>query len=253
MKNKFTDKVGLVTGAASGIGRATALAFANEGAKVVVVDINLEGGDDVVTQIKNQGGVAMSIKCDVTRAKEVQEMISTTVKQYGSLHFAVNNAGIEGADAGTIDHTEEMWDRIIQMNLKSVWLCMKYELMEMQKQKSGSIVNISSAAGLIGSAGTVAYTASKHGVIGLTKASALEFAKQNIRINAICPGFIRTPMLEKIILSYPGVEEQLITREPMGRLAQPSEVAQAILGLCSDSSSFITGISLQVDGGLTLV
>jgi NAD(P)-dependent dehydrogenase (short-subunit alcohol dehydrogenase family) len=142
---------------------------------------------------------------------------------------------------------------VIEVNLKSVWLCMKYELPEMQKQERGAIVNVSSAAGLIGSAGTVAYTASKHGVIGLTKASALEFAGRNIRINAVCPGFVKTPMLEKIIEAYPGVEKQLIDREPMGRLAQPAEVALAILGLCSDSSSFITGVSLQVDGGLTLL
>jgi NAD(P)-dependent dehydrogenase (short-subunit alcohol dehydrogenase family) len=253
MNSNFINKIALITGAASGIGRATALAFAKEGAKVVVVDVQIAGCDEVVTVIKNQGGDALSIKCDVTKAKEVEEMISKIIKLYGNLDFAINNAGIEGAHAGTVDHTEEMWDRVIEVNLKSVWLCMKYELPEMQKQKSGVIVNVSSAAGIIGSAGTVAYTASKHGVIGLTKASALEFAKQNIRINAICPGFIKTPMLEKIINSHPGVEEQLIAREPMGRLAQPDEVAQAIVALCSDTSSFITGISLQVDGGLTLL
>ncbi|MDQ7092861.1 SDR family oxidoreductase [Desulfosporosinus sp. PR] len=253
MNNRFGDKVALITGAGSGIGRATALAFANEGAKVTVADLQIEKCQEVVSQIKSMGGEATAVKCDVTIAKEVEEMISNTIKVYGSLHFAVNNAGVEGAHAGTIDHTEEIWDRVIDINLKGVWLCMKYELPEMQKQKSGAIVNVSSAAGLIGSAGTAAYTASKHGVVGLTKASALEFAKQHIRINAVCPGFIRTPMLETIINSHPGVEEQLIAREPIGRLADPDEVAQAILGLCSNASSFITGVSLQVDGGLTLL
>jgi NAD(P)-dependent dehydrogenase (short-subunit alcohol dehydrogenase family) len=252
-KNMFIGKVALITGAASGIGRATAFAFASEGAKVAAADLRIEGCNEVVAQIKEQGGEAIAIKCDVTKPKEVQGMVSHTVSVYGNLHFAVNNAGIEGAHAGTVDHTEEMWDKVIEVNLKSVWLCMKYELPEMQKQNSGAIVNVSSIAGLIGSAGTVAYTASKHGVVGLTKASALEFAKQNIRINAVCPGFVRTPMLEKILNSYPGVEEQLVAREPMGRLAQPDEVAQAILGLCSDASSFITGVSLQVDGGLALL
>ena len=253
MKGRLADKVALITGAASGIGRATALAFADEGAKVAAVDLRIDGCDEVVAQIKERGGEAIAIKCDVVKSAEVQEMVAHTVRAFGGLHFAVNNAGIEGAHAGTIDHTEEIWDRVIEVNLKSVWLCMKYELPEMQKQERGAIVNVSSAAGLIGSAGTVAYTASKHGVIGLTKASALEFASRNIRINAVCPGFVKTPMLEKIIEAYPGVEKQLIDREPMGRLAQPAEVALAILGLCSDSSSFITGVSLQVDGGLTLL
>lgn len=253
MKGRLADKVALVTGAASGIGRATALTFADEGAKVAAVDLRIEGCDEVVSQIKERGGEAVAIRTDLVRSPEVQEMVARTVRAFGRLDFAVNNAGIEGAHAGTTDHTEEIWDRVIEVNLKSVWLCMKYELPELQKQERGAIVNVSSAAGLIGSAGTVAYTASKHGVIGLTKASALEFASRNIRINAVCPGFVKTPMLEKIIEAYPGVEKQLIDREPMRRLAQPAEVAQAILSLCSDSSSFITGVSLQVDGGLTLL
>lgn len=253
MNNEFVEKIALITGAASGIGCATALAFANRGAKVVIADLNIEGCQEVAAQIKKQGGAAVPIKCDVTNAKEVEAAISSAVESYGSLHFAVNSAGIDGADAGTIEHTEEIWDRVIEVNLKGIWLCMKYELTEMRKLKSGVIVNVSSAAGIIGSAGTAAYTASKHGVVGLTKASALEFAGQNIRINAVCPGFIRTPMLEKIINSHPGVEEQLIAREPIGRIAEPDEVAQAILGLCSHASSFITGVSLQVDGGLTLL
>lgn len=253
MKGRFAEKVALITGAASGIGRATTLAFADEGAKVAAVDLRIDECDEVVGKIKNRGGEAIAIKCDLVKSAEVQEMVASTVRAFGSLHFAVNNAGIAGEDAGTIDHTEEMWDRVIEVNLKSVWLCMKYELPEIQKQEHGAIVNVSSAAGLIGSGGTVAYTASKHGVIGLTKASALEFASRNIRINAVCPGFVKTPMLEKIIEAYPEVEKQLIDREPMGRLAQPAEVALAILGLCSDCSSFITGVSLQVDGGLTLL
>lgn len=253
MKNGFENKVVLVTGAASGIGRATAIAFAKEGAKVVVADVSIKGCEETVMQIKAVGGEAIAVKCDVTVADEVENLVALTIKTYEGLHFAINNAGVEGVHAGTIGHTEEMWDKIMNVNLKGVWLCMKYELMEMQKQQSGAIVNVSSAAGLIASAGTIAYTASKHGVIGLTKASALEYAGQNIRINAVCPGFIRTTMLQKLLEENPGVEEQLAAREPIKRIAEPSEVAYSILGLCSDASSFITGVSLQVDGGLTLL
>jgi NAD(P)-dependent dehydrogenase (short-subunit alcohol dehydrogenase family) len=176
--NVFTGKVALVTGAASGIGRATALAFASKGVKVVAADWQIEECYKVVSEIKSQGGHASAIKCNVTIAREVEEMVSTVIRLYGGLHLAVNNAGVEGAHAGTVDHTEEMWDRVIGVNLKGVWLCMKYELPQMQKQKGGAIVNVSSAAGIIGSAGTAAYTASKHGVVGLTKASALEFANR---------------------------------------------------------------------------
>lgn len=253
MDKNFHGKTVLVTGAASGIGRATALAFAEKGAKVIIADLQIKSCEEVAALIIKEGGEAIAVKCDVTIAKEVEAMVSAAIDAFGSLDFAVNNAGIEGASAGVVGHTEEIWDRVMNVNLKGVWLGMKYELPELVKRPGSAVVNVASAAGLIGSAGTAAYTASKHGVVGLTKAAALEYAKQGVRINAVCPGFVRTAMLSKLIAEYPGVEEQLAGREPVGRIARPEEVARVIRGLCSEGASFITGISLPVDGGLTLL
>ncbi len=251
MSEQFSGKVVLVTAAGSGIGRASAQAFANEGASVVVADVGIEGGEETVRFIKNAGGEATFIQADVSKAREVEALVRRAVEIYGRFDYAINNAGIEGEEAGTIDHSEEVWDRVLAINLKGVWLCMKYEIPEMLKQGGGAIVNTSSVAGLIGSAGKVAYTASKHGVVGLTKAVALEFAKQGIRVNAVCPGIVRTPMVERILATYPGVEAYLTALEPVGRIAAPEEVAQTVVWLCSDAASFVTGVPLPVDGGWT--
>ncbi len=237
--------------AGSGIGRASAQAFANAGASVVVADVVVAGGEETVQFIKKAGGEATFVQVDVSKASEVEALIRHAVEIYGRLDYAHNNAGIEGAAAGTIDHPEDVWDRVIAINLKGVWLCMKYEIPQMLKQGGGAIVNTASVAGLIGSAGTIAYTASKHGVVGLTRATALEFAKQGIRVNAVCPGVIRTAMVERVMAADPNIEAQLIALEPVGRLAAPEEVAQAVIWLCSDASSFITGVPMPIDGGWT--
>jgi NAD(P)-dependent dehydrogenase (short-subunit alcohol dehydrogenase family) len=251
MTGEFSGKVALVTGAGSGIGRASAQAFAHAGASVVVADVVIEGGEETVQLIKMAGGEASFIQADVSKASEVETLVRHTVEAYGRLDYAHNNAGIEGAAAGTVDHPEDVWDHVIAINLKGVWLCMKYEIPEMLKQGGGAIVNTASVAGLIGSAGTVAYTASKHGVVGLTRAAALEFAKQGIRVNAVCPGVIRTPMLERVMTLDSSIEARLISVEPVGRLAAPEEVAQAVIWLCSNASSFVTGVPMPVDGGWT--
>ncbi|QBD77172.1 SDR family oxidoreductase [Ktedonosporobacter rubrisoli] len=250
MRKQFTDKVALVTGAGTGIGRASAQALAQVGARVIVADVAAEGGEETLRLIKDADGEATFVQTDVSKAVEVEELIRQTIRIYGHLDYAVNNAGIAGEEAGTISHSEEGWDRVLAINLKGVWLSMRYEIPEMLKQ-GGAIVNLSSFAGLRGSGGTVAYTASKHGVVGLTKAVALEFARQNIRVNALCPGFVHTPMLQRIFETHPGVQGQLAERSPVGRIAKPEEIAQAVIWLCSDASSFITGACLPVDGGLT--
>lgn len=249
MKKQWTDKVALVTGAGTGIGRASAQALAQVGACVVVADVVVERGEETVRLIKEADGEATFVQVDVSKAVEVEDLIRQTIKSYGRLDYAVNNAGIAGEEAGAINHSEEGWDCVLAINLKGVWLSMKYEIPEMLKQ-GGVIVNLSSFAGLRGSGGTVAYTASKHGVVGLTKVVALEFARQNIRVNALCPGFVSTPMLQRIVEKYPDVEDQLAERSPVGRIAEPEEVAQAVVWLCSDASSFVTGACLPVDGGL---
>jgi NAD(P)-dependent dehydrogenase (short-subunit alcohol dehydrogenase family) len=217
-----------------------------------VTDISFDGGEETVRLIKGAGNDATFILADVSRASEVEALVRRTVEIYGRLDYAFNNAGIEGEEAGTVEHSEEAWDRVLAINLKGVWLCMKYEIPELLKQNGGAIVNTSSVAGLTGNAGTVAYTASKHGIVGLTKATALEFARQGIRVNAICPGIIRTPMVERIFATHPGVEAHLTALEPVGRIAEPEEVAQTAVWLCSDASSFVTGITLPVDGGWTV-
>ncbi len=251
MTGEFSGKVALVTGAGSGIGRASAQAFANAGASVIVADVVVEGGEETVQLIKQTGGEATFVRADVSRASEVEALVRQTIETYGRLDYAHNNAGIEGASAGTVDYSEEAWDRVIAINLKGVWLCMKYEIPAMLKQGGGAIVNTASVAGLIGSAGTVAYTASKHGVVGLTRTTALEFAKQGIRVNAVCPGVIRTPMVERVMALDPSVEARLTSVEPVGRLAAPEEVARAVVWLCSGASSFVTGVPMPIDGGWT--
>jgi NAD(P)-dependent dehydrogenase (short-subunit alcohol dehydrogenase family) len=249
MDSNWKEKVALVTGASSGIGRATAFAFADEGARVMVADVSTDGGEETVRLIRSRGGEASFIKTDVSRAQDVEAMVAKTIKTYGRLDCAFNNAGIEGTMASIVDCTEENWNRIIATNLKGVWLCMKYELPKMVERKRGAIVNTSSIAGLVGFQGLCAYDASKHGIVGLTQTAALEFAKQGIRVNAVCPGAIETPMLERLEKDQPEVQKSVLGSEPVGRVGKPEEIAAAVLWLCSDAASFVTGQALAVDGG----
>ena len=256
MSSSFSleGKVALVTGGGSGIGRSTALSFAREGAKVVVGDIQVEAGQATVQMINTAGGEASFIKVDVSRDKEVKALIAKTVEMYGTLDCAFNNAGIEGeAELATLtDCTVEEWDRVIGINLKGVWLCMKYEILQMLGQGGGSIVNTASVAGLVGGTwlGSPTYIASKHGVIGLTKAAAIAYARAGIRVNAVCPGVVRTPLVERYIQGNPKWEASLVAQEPIGRLGQPQELAEAVVWLCSDAASFVTGHPMVVDGGV---
>lgn len=242
-------KVALVTGGSSGIGRATALAFAREGARVVVADLQYEGGEETVRLILDGGGEAVFVHADVADAAEVDAMVRGAVEAFERLDYAFNNAGIEGSTAPTAECTEENWDRVIGVNLKGTWLCMRAEIREMLRRGGGAIVNCSSVAGLVGFPGIPAYTASKHGILGLTRTAALEYAQQGIRVNAVCPGVIRTAMVERFTHQDPQTEAQLVASEPVGRMGTPEEIAAAVLWLCSDAASFVTGHAMAVDGG----
>jgi len=245
----YKGKVVLVTGGVSGIGWETALEFANRGGRVIISDLREEEGKKSAELLRESGGEVEFIPCDVSKPDEVERLISMIIKKYGKLDAACNNAGIEGQMGSTVECQLENWDRVISTNLKGVWLCLKYEIEAMLKTGGGSIVNLSSIAGLIGFPGLPAYVASKHGVAGLTKTAALEFAAQNIRVNAVCPGPIMTPMLERIMESTPGFKEQVVSGVPERRIGQPKDVAQAILFLCSEEASYITGQCLPIDGG----
>jgi NAD(P)-dependent dehydrogenase (short-subunit alcohol dehydrogenase family) len=252
MPSLLQGKTALVTGASSGIGRAAALVFAREGARVLVADVTEEQGNETVKLIKNAGGEAVFARCDVARATEVQALVATAVKQFGRLDCAYNNAGISGKIARTADETEEGFDSIMAINLRGVWLCLKYEILQMMKQeKGGAIVNTASAAGLVGSQGMAAYTASKHGVVGLTKSAALEYARNNIRVNAVCPGVIDTPMVGGMVGTHPRLKDILVSAEPVARMGKPSEIAEAVTWLLSDYASFVTGCAMPVDGAMT--
>ena len=251
MAETLESRVALVTGASSGIGRASAIAFAREGAKVVAADVDVVGGEETVSMIKEAGGDAIFFQSDVSRTADVEAMVNNAIESYGRLDCAHNNAGIEGSiGIHTHEYREDVWDRIISINLKGVWLCMKYEILQMLKQGGGAIVNTASIAGLVGSplAGP-GYGASKHGVVGLTKTAALEYAQQGIRVNAVCPGIICTPMVERLISAIPDGETRIVEREPVGRLGTPEEIAEAVVWLCSAAASFITGHAMAVDGG----
>ncbi len=249
MAGQLDGKVALITGAGSGIGRASALVFAREGAKVAVADIMVEGGEETVRMVKEAGGEAFFIKVDVSNAAEVEAMVNTVVDTYGRIDCAYNNAGIEGRLASTDEYPEDVFDKVIDINLTGVWLCMKYELPHMLKQGGGAIVNTASGAGLIGVAGMSAYVASKHGVVGLTKTAALEYAKSGIRVNSVCPGLIQTPMVERITADQPQLGEALVAAEPVGRTGKPEEIAESVVWMCSDAASFVTGHAMSVDGG----
>lgn len=249
MELEFANKVALITGASSGIGKATALAFAKNGASVVVADVQEDAGRRTAHEIEDARQKSLFVRCDVSSDDEVKNVIKETVDTFGHLDFAFNNAGIEGDKAFTADVQFENWSRIIDVNLRGVWLCMKYEIQQMLKQKHGSIVNCSSIAGLVGFPGIPSYVASKHGVIGLTKTAALEYAKKNIRVNAVCPGVIATPMIDRFVHGEAQIQKQLMEGEPVGRIGQPEEIASAVMWLCSDKASFVTGHPLVIDGG----
>jgi NAD(P)-dependent dehydrogenase (short-subunit alcohol dehydrogenase family) len=251
MAEDMKGKVALVTGGGSGIGRGAAFAFARKGAAVAVADVVGEAAEETVRRIRGDGGKALSIRCDVSKSSEVKAMVDKTVETLGRLDYAFNNAGIIGSITPIVDYGEEEWDRVLAIDLKGVWLCMKYEIPIMLNQGGGVIVNTGSVSGLIGSPGFSAYTAAKHGVVGLTKTVALEYAKSGIRVNAVCPGGIRTEMLEQIIKMVPESEQAYKDAHPIGRMGRAEEVAEAVIWLCSDAASFMTGSSLVIDGGYT--
>ncbi|MFQ6027444.1 MAG: SDR family oxidoreductase [Dehalococcoidia bacterium] len=250
MSGMFDGKVVIVTGGNTGIGQATAMRFAEEGAKVVVAARRIPEGEKVVSDIRHAGGDAIFVQTDVTKASEAEALIRKTVDFYSGLDYAFNNAGSRGVGL-THELSEDNWDEAIDTNLKGTWLCMKYEIIQMLKQGHGAIVNMSSAFGLVGGPFRAAYSASKHGVIGLTKTAALEYAQQGIRVNAVCPGGIYTPATESAIQQNPAILENFLKVQPIGRVGQPDEIAEAVLWLCSDAASFVTGHSMVIDGGMT--
>ncbi|MCY4108539.1 MAG: glucose 1-dehydrogenase [Chloroflexi bacterium] len=247
MPGRFEGKVAMVTGGGSGMGEAASLAFAREGAKVVVVDVSPDSGSDTVAQIERVDGDALYLQADVSNESDVESAVRAAVDAYDALDCAFNNAGFVGSDAKIAEYLESEWDRLIDVNLKGVWLCMKYQIRQMLAQGGGAIVNNSSALGLVGG-GSGAYAASKHAVVGLTKTAALEYARDGIRINAVCPGPTATPPLLRL-LDDPERRRRSAERIPMGRLGQPSEIAESVLWLCSDAASFVTGSAFSVDGG----
>ena len=247
MENGFKNKVVIVTGGSFGIGRATAIAFAKKGAKIVIAD--WKENQETMDLIENLGGEAIFVKCDISKDSNVKSLVEKTIDKFGRLDYAFNNAGIEGTSASIQNCTEENWDKTISVNLKGIWLCMKYEIPEMIKQGKGVIVNTSSVAGLVGFQGLPAYVASKHGIIGLTKTAALECAKLGIRVNAVCPGVIQTAMIDRLTGKTEEAIEQFTELEPVGHFGQPEEIANTVIWLCSDDASFVTGVAMPVDGG----
>lgn len=251
-KDFYQGKVAFVTGAGSGIGRAAALAFARKGASVTVADVSDDGGRETARQIEEQGGRALAVECDVTRSGDVKAALDKTIEAFGRLDFAFNNAGVEQKNLAMAEIDEDEWQRIVDTNLRGVFLCMKYEIPLLLKQGGGAIVNTSSGAGLIGIKGGAAYTAAKHGVIGLTKSAALDYAAQNIRVNAVAPGYIATPMMDRFTGGSADGWGKVVSEEPIGRAGKPEEIADAVIRLCSDAASFVVGHALVVDGGQTV-
>ena len=252
MPEQVTTRVALVTGAASGIGKATAKAFAQAGHATVLADVDVVAGRAALEEVEAFGSPAIFVCCDVADPVDVLNLVEKTVERFGRLDAAFNNAGIEGQPGSTTDCSHENWERIIAVNLTGVWLAMRCEIRQMLKQERGGvIVNCASVAGLTGIAGLPAYVASKHGVVGLTRTAALEYATQNIRVNAVCPGAIQTPMLERFMGSGEEARQTVVASEPIGRLGRPEEIASAVLWLCSEGASFTTGQAIAVDGGWT--
>ncbi len=254
MNISFENKVALVTGAGSGLGLATARAFAESGASVALADWNEQAARSAAEELAANGHKTLAIQCDVADDDQVEAMVEQTVLAFGRLDAAYNNAGVQNVLAETADSTREDYDRVMGINLRGVWSCMKFELRQMRKQGSGAIVNCSSLGGLIGGNQRGTYHAAKHGVIGFTRSAALEYATRGIRVNAVCPGMIHTPMFDKMIAEGQGDElnAMLRTLVPMGRMGRPEEIADAVLWLCSDAASYVTGQSISVDGGYVM-
>jgi len=246
---KMQDRVILITGGSSGIGKATAKVFAEEGAKVVIASRGEEKGKDAAREIEAIGGDIIFVRTDVSQEDQVKNLVSSAVSKYGRVDFAFNNAGVEGKGARLAKETLEMWNSIMDINLKGVWLCMKYEIVQMLKQGGGVIINNSSSSGLGGAPRLTIYSASKHGVVGLTKGAALEYIADNIRINALCPGIIKTPMHDERLNTTPGLQEIMLSMIPMRKFGKPEEVAAAVMWLCSDDASYVTGSTILLGGG----
>ena len=249
----FSGQVALVTGGASGIGRSTAIAFAAQGLKVVVADLDKVGGEETITTIKAAGGDALFVPCNVTREEDVQQLLEKTISAFGRIDYAFNNAGVDIEKGRLVDGTVEEFDIVMGVNVKGVWLCMKHQIPYMIAQGGGSIVNTSSVAGLGAAPKMSIYSASKHAVIGLTKTAAMENAKKNIRVNAVCPAVIETEMYLRAMEDDPKKSEYVTTMHPVGRIGQPEEIASAVLYLCSDGAAFITGHALPIDGGMMAI
>jgi NAD(P)-dependent dehydrogenase (short-subunit alcohol dehydrogenase family) len=243
-------RVALVTGASAGIGKAAALAFAAHGAAVVLADVDEQRGEEVAVAILDKGGDALFVLADVSDDADVETLVTDAVARYGRIDCAFNNAGVEGDQARLHEMTRASWDRVLAIDLTGVWSCMRHELPYMLDRGAGAIVNCASVAGLVGFTGIPAYVAAKHAVVGLTKAAALDYATDGIRVNAVCPGVIATEMIERFTGGSAEVAAQMTTMEPVGRLGMPEEVAEAVVWLCSDAASFVTGQAIAVDGGL---